>query len=144
MGERCYVTITVRRSDFDRLVAKLCGDREQFMDEALVEECYLGEDYVDLVANEVNWAEWPELEDILRSHGVEYDKVNGEGIEIDPGTSYFRRNVEGEIVEMLFVEERDNGIANFLKNLLTMNSDEMRREIEREYLRIKPFEITAL
>lgn len=146
MGDYCYTRVTVRKEDFGRIVeSRFGGDSEKFLDHIGANDAFFDDHTVDLAVDEANYAEWDELEEILKEERIEYNKDNGDGYDMESGTTYYRINDKGEIEEVVFVDEGNEEWAQFLKHLMSLPSaEEVDKAIWEKYRSIYPVEIKPL
>ncbi len=145
MGDRCSVQVTIRREDFDKLVAKFDGDADEFLDFVCADDCAVDSNYATLDYVEANYANWDELEDLLKEECVEYNKMNSSGSGYDAGVVYFRRNGRGEISEAAYLTESELSLTNFLSKLMTVDDDAwLRAEILMKYRSLIPIDVRPL
>ncbi len=152
MGDRTNVTITVRKEDFDRLVAerfsKEADGRKAFANEVgasfIEEQALPGEErfWMTIEAEEVNYADWEDLQNILRENKIPYDKSWGAGGEYSRGESYVRL-VDGKMQELEFYDE-DSKLVDFLKEVKGLPADEIKEKVMEEYQKQFPWEIEKL
>ena len=99
MGDRTWVNIHIRKSDYDRIVREeFKGNEDKFERDISFEEketSHYGEHIVQFYASEINYAEWGEFEKILKDKEIEFNKDWGDGGEYSAGEAFFR-NVKGK------------------------------------------------
>jgi hypothetical protein len=142
MGDRTNVTITVRRQDYERLLAKEGENDATFRDAIGADEIDHGGDWVSLRGYEINYADWDDLQDILKENLIPYDKTWDAGDNYSAGESYVRL-IDGEMQELEFHEE-EMKLVEFLKDVKDLPADEIKAKVQEEYKRQFPWEIEKL
>src|SRR5208283_2522464 len=104
MGDRTNVTITVPKNDYERLLAKEGEIEATFRDVVGANEIDDDGDWVSRRGYEINYAEWGEVENILKENLIPLDKSWDAGGGFSAGESYVRV-VNGEIQELEFHED---------------------------------------
>lgn len=140
MGDRTTVRITVTKQNYDNLIStKFNGKRKDFEEETLPEytEFFkrgnLG--LVEMTASEINYADWGNLERLLKENKIEYDKSWDEGGNYEAGES-FHRLIDNEMVEFEIYKSRSDEI-DLLKSLLEYKGD-LRTHITERLDQIDP------
>lgn len=142
MGDRTSVTITMRKNDYERLLAEE-GESEATFLKAI------GADTIDddgslIVFNgyEINYADWDELQGLLKENLIPYDKTWEAGGGYTAGESYVRL-VDGKMQELEFYEY-ESKLVEFLKDVKDLPADEIKEKVLEEYNRQFPWEIEKL
>lgn len=143
MGDRTYVTITVRKSDYQRILQKhFNGDEhalEAKFNPSQVEEY---EATVELGAEECNYGEWDELQEFLGENKIEYDKRWEAGGEYVGGNAYFRL-IKGKL-KCVEIYDSENALLKFLEEARKTDPKNLKALIDKKYKDVCPFEITDL
>ena len=142
MGDRTNVTITVPKNDYERLLAKEGEIEATFRDVIGANEIDDDGDWVSRRGYEINYAEWGEVENILKENLIPYDKSWDAGGGFSAGESYVRV-VNGEMQELEFHED-EMKLVEFLKDVKDLPADEIKERVQREYKRLFPWEIEKL
>lgn len=99
MGDRTWVNIHICESDYQRIIQEdFGGDESKFESQVYFEEkadSHYGEGIIMFYASEVNYADWEDLESILKDKKIEYNKDWGDGGEYSAGEAFYR-NIKGE------------------------------------------------
>jgi hypothetical protein len=142
MGDRTCVTVTVRKADYDRLLAEV-GESEETFRKAI------GADTIDhdgklivIRGYEINYADWDELQGLLQKNLIPYDKTWEAGGGYSAGESYLRL-VDGKMQELEFYEY-ESKLVEFLKNLKDLPAEKIKEKVLEEYKRQFPWEIEKL
>jgi hypothetical protein len=143
MGDRTSVTITVRKKDYERLLAKE-GESEANLREAIGADTIDDDDgeWVVFQGYEINYADWNELQDILKENLIPYDKTWGTGDNYSAGESYARL-IDGKMQELEFQED-EMRLVEFLKDLKDLPAEKIKEKVLEEYKRQFPWEIEKL
>lgn len=92
MGDRTTVVIKIRHEDFLK--------HEDFFASYEVGASHIdkesSENTVALTGDDINYAEWSEIESFLQKKKIEYDKWWGSGGDYESGDSYYRTIVKGK------------------------------------------------
>jgi hypothetical protein len=142
MGDRTNVTITVRKTDYERLLAKEGQSKPAFRDAVGADEIDDDGDLVVFRGYEINYADWDDLEDILKENQIPYDKTWDAGGGYSAGESYVRE-FDGEMKELEFYED-ESKLIEFLKAVKDLPADEIKAKVQEEYKRQFPWEIEKL
>jgi len=142
MGDRTNVTITVPKNDYERLLAKEGEIEATFRDVIGANEIDDDGDWVSRRGYEINYAEWGEVENILKENLIPYDKSWDAGGGFSAGESYVRV-VNGEMQELEFHED-EMKLVEFLKDVKDLPADEIKERIQKEYKSQFPWEIEKL
>jgi hypothetical protein len=142
MGDRTSVTITVRRKDYERLLAKEGESESTFRDAIGADTIDDDGDWIVIRGYEINYADWDDLQDILKENLIPYDKTWDAGGNYSAGESYVRL-VNGEMQELEFHEE-EMKLVEFLKDVKDLSADEIKAKVQEEYKRQFPWEIEKL
>ncbi len=142
MGDRTHVTITVRRKDYERLLAEKGENDASFREAIGADEIEDDGDWIVIRGYEINYAEWSEVEDILKKNLIPYDKSWDAGGGFSAGESYVRL-INGEMQELEFHEE-ETQLVQFIKDVKDLSADEIKERVQREYKRLFPWEIEKL
>jgi hypothetical protein len=142
VGDRTSVTITLRKSDFERLLAKNGGTEADFRNTVGADSIDDDGDYIVIRGYEINYAEWGEVEDILKENLIPFDKSWEAGGGFSAGESYVRV-VNGEIQELEFHED-EMRLVEFLQDVKDLPADEIKERVQTEYKRQFPWEIEKL
>lgn len=145
MGDRTTVRITIRKSDYNNL-EKEFGGKDKFEEEVGASEVDDLGDLIDLTAYEVNYANWDELESLLKDRKIEYNKSWDAGSEYDAGDSYVRI-LKGELRE-IEINNTQYEQEMVYKEILTQIKKGDIKKLEKFVLKrlkeIRPFEIVPL
>ena len=142
MGDRTNVTITVRKSDYKRLLAKAGESEAPFRDAIGADTIDDDGDWIVIRGYQINYANWDDLQDVLKENLIPYDKTWDAGDNYTAGESYVRV-VNGEMQELEFHEE-EMKLVEFLKEVKDLPADEIRERVQKEYKRQFPWEIEKL
>jgi hypothetical protein len=142
MGDRTRVTITVRKTDYERMQAQRGDNDATFRDAIGADTTDDDGDYIVIRGYEINYADWSDLQDILKENGIPYDKTWDAGGDYSAGESYIRV-VDGEMKELEFYEYESN-LIEFLKAVKDLPADEIKAKVLEEYQRQFPWEIEKL
>ena len=142
MGDRTTVSITVRRKDYECLLAKE-GECEATFRHAIGADSIDDDgDWISIRCHEVNYADWDDLQDILKENLIPYDKTWDAGDSYSAGESYVRF-VNGEMRELEFQEDEIK-LVEFLKDVKDLPADAIKAKVQEEYKRQFPWEIEKL
>lgn len=142
MGDRTSVKITLRKKDYERLLANR-GESEDVFRTDIGAECIDDDgDLVSIRGYEVDYADWSELQDLLQDNLIPYDKTWDSGDDFSAGES-FVRVVNGEVRELEFYEYESN-LIEFLKAVKDLPADEIKAKVLEEYEKQFPWEIEKL
>ena len=142
MGDRTNVTITVRKTDYERLLAEKGENATTFREAVGADEISDDGDWISIQGYEINYADWADLQDILKENLIPYDKTWDAGGGYSAGESYVRL-VNGEMLELEFQEE-EMKLVEFLKDVKDLPADEIKERVQEEYKRQFPWEIEKL
>lgn len=142
MGDRTSVTITVRKNDFERLLAKEGESETTFRDDIGADTIDEDGDWIVIRGYEINYADWDDLQDILKENLISYDKTWDGGGSYSAGESYVRF-VDGEMKELEFQED-EMRLVEFLKDVKDLPADQIKAKVHEEYKRQFPWEIEKL
>ena len=142
MGDRTSVTITVRKTDYERLLAKEGGTETDFRVTIGADSIEDDGNYIVIRGYEINYAEWGEVEDILKENLIPFDKSWDAGGGYSAGESYVRL-VNGDMLELEFYEG-ESKLVEFLKEVKDLAADEIKERVQREYQQQFPWEIEKL
>ena len=142
MGDRTSVTITVRRKDYMRLLAKDGGTEPDFPDAIGADNIDDDGDWLTIEGHEINYADWGELQDLLKENLIPYDKTWDAGGGYSAGESYVRL-IDGEMQELEF-HEAEMRLVQFLKEVRDLPAEEIKAKVREEYQRQFPWEIEKL
>lgn len=142
MGDRTSVTITVRRKDYERLLAKEGESEDAFRDAIGADSIDDDGGWIVFQGYEINYADWDDLQDILKENVIPYDKTWEAGGGYSAGESFVRL-VDGEMKELEFQED-EMRLVEFLKNVKDLPADEIKARVQEEYKRLFPWEIEKL
>ncbi|GEM_PF-2629090 len=142
MGDSTNVTITIRKIDYERLLAVEGEGEANFREVIGADEIDDDGDWVSLRGYEINYAEWGEVEDILKENLIPYDKSWDAGGGFSAGESYVRV-VDGEMQELEFYED-ESKLVEFLKEVKDLPAEEIKGRCQEEYQRLFPWEIEKL
>ena len=142
MGDRTRVTITIRKKDYERLLAEKGYSEAGFRDVVVADEIEDEGDLIVLHGYEVNYADWDELQDILKEDLIPYDKTWDAGGSYSAGESHVRL-VDGAMQELEFYED-ESKLVGFLKEVKDLSSNEIKARVQEEYKRQFPWEIEKL
>ncbi|MHC1728550.1 MAG: hypothetical protein AB9866_21540 [Syntrophobacteraceae bacterium] len=148
MGDRTHVTIEMRLIDWEWIL------RAEFKDDELAAEREIGADELDwywandcdlvmLYSAECNYANWSELEELLRKHEIEYNKEWGQGGDYGSGNEYVRRLPDGSL-RSVEIYDSEESLAYFVKNLKDGTPDAIKQAVQAKYREIYPFELISL
>src|SRR5208282_6897922 len=85
--------------------------------------------YIVIRGYEINYAEWGEVEDILKENLIPFDKSWDAGGGFSAGESYVRV-VNGEMQELEFHED-EMKLVEFLKDVKDLPADEIKERIQK-------------
>lgn len=128
MGDRTWVNIHIRKSDYQRILREdFEGNEDKFENTVYVEdkdESHYGEHIIMFYQSEVNYAEWSPLESILRDKQIEYNKDWGDGGEYSAGEAFYRL-VKGEYVnfEIYESQQAEVNVLNSLNKVIQEGGD---------------------
>ena len=143
MGDRTYVTIQIRKSDYKSILKNHFENSTKKFNEKFSPTSTEIKDIVTLGAEECNYAEWSELENFLSEHRIEFDKWWAAGGNYEEGNAY-GRNVEGEF-RVIEIEKTEDSVLEFIKVLRAeKDPKEVLKIIDTVYKKISPFEILEL
>jgi hypothetical protein len=142
MGDRTNVTITVRKTDYARLLVERSENDAIFRDAIGADTIDDDGDRVSFHGYEINYADWDELEDLLKENLIFYDKTWDAGGGYSAGESYVRL-VDGEMKELEFQED-EMKLIEFLKEVKDLPAEELKQRVQEEYKRQFPWEIDRL
>lgn len=142
MGDRTSVTITVRRKDYERLLAVKGESEADFRETIGADEIEDDGDWIVIRGYEINYADWDELQDLLKENLISYDKTWDAGGGYSAGESYVRL-VDGEMKELEFQED-EMRLVEFLKEVKDLPAEEIKARVQEEYKRQFPWEIEKL
>lgn len=142
MGDRTTVSITVRKKDYERLLAKEGQNDSSFLHAIGADAVDDDGDWISFRCHEVNYADWDDLQDILKENLIPYDKTWDAGDDYTAGESYVRL-VNGEMRELEFHEE-EMKLVEFLKDLKDLPADAIKAWVQEEYERQFPWDIEKL
>jgi len=145
MGDRTYVEITIHKYYYNQLLSEsFAGDEKKLEEEVGADDIDEGDDLVHFQCHEVNYATWDSLENLLREHNIEFNKLWAAGGDYEAGESW-TRNVNGKYMEH---ELSDKGIAiQTYTNSLVANLDnpeKLKELILKMDAEVNPFEIKPL
>jgi hypothetical protein len=141
MGDRTNVTITVRRKDYDRLLA-VDESEATFRDAIGADTIDDDGDWIVIRGYQINWGDWDDLQDLLKENQIPYDKSWDAGGGYSAGESYVRV-VNGEMQELEFQED-EMKLVEFLKEVKDLPAEEIKAKVQEEYKRQFPWEIEKL
>ncbi len=142
MGDRTNVTITVRKTDYERLLAEKGESEANFREAIGADEIDDDGDWIVIRGYQINWGDWNDLEDLLKENLIPYDKTWDAGDNYSAGESYVRL-INGEMHELEFHEE-EMKLVEFLKDVKDLPADEIKAKVQEEYKRQFPWEIEKL
>ena len=142
MGDRTNVTITVRKTDYERLLAVQGESEATFRDAIAADEIDDDGDWISIRGYEINYADWGDLQDILKENQIPYDKAWDADGGCSAGESYVRV-VNGEMKELEFYEY-ESKLVEFIKAVKDLPADEIKAKVQGEYKRQFPWEIEKL
>ena len=142
MGDRTNVTITLRKSDYERLPAVKGESEANFQETIGADEIEDDGEWIVIRGYEINYADWGDLQDILKENQIPYDKTWDAGGGYSAGESYVRL-VDGEMKELEFYEV-ESKLVEFLKDVKDLPADEIKEKVLEEYKRQFPWEIEKL
>ncbi len=142
MGDRTCVTITVRKVDYERLLAK-SGENEANFKKAMGADTIDNDgDWIVIRGYEINYADWDELQGLLKKNLISYDKTWEAGGDYTAGESYVRL-VDGKMQELEFYEY-ESKLVEFLKDVKDLPADKIKEKVLEEYKNQFPWEIEKL
>lgn len=144
MGDRTYVTVRLRKADYQYLIDKhFGGSEEKFDAEFSPSQTDFFGNVVDIGAEEINYGEWDEFEKFLYENGVEYDKRWEAGGDYSAGSKYFRM-VAGKY-QSVEIYETQEALLSFLQELETeKDPKKLRKKIKDRIKELCPFPIVDL
>ena len=134
MGDRTDVTITLRKGDFEKV-------KEELVEETRNEEIVEDGGIVTITGTEINYGEWPQIEDTLQKNEIEYDRWWGRGGDYDSGTAYYRK-VKGKY-KSFEIYEGEELVSQCLNRLLEESKKDPKKlitVINKEIKKIRPWE----
>lgn len=151
MGDRTWVNIHIRKSDYDRIVREdFEGSEDKFDSEIYVEEkedSHYGDHIIQLYQSEVNYADWNDLESLLKDKQIEYNKDWGDGGEYSAGEAFFRI-VKGKYkgTEIYSSQQSELNVLNELSKLIEESKDikKVKSFINKRIKQYMPFDIEPL
>ncbi len=142
MGDRTCVTITVRKVDYERLLAK-SGENEANFKKAMGADTIDNDgDWIVIRGYEINYADWDELQGLLEENLISYDKTWEAGGDYTAGESYVRL-VDGKMQELEFYDY-ESKLVEFLKDVKDLPADKIKEKVLEEYKNQFPWEIEKL
>jgi hypothetical protein len=142
MGDRTTVSITVRKKDYERLLAKERESATTFIHAIGADSIDDDGDRISIWCHEVNYADWDNLQDILKENLIPYDKTWDAGDDYSAGESYVRL-VNGEMRELEFNED-EMKLVEFLRDVKDLPADAIKAKVQGEYERQFPWDIEKL
>jgi hypothetical protein len=142
VGDRTNVTITLRKSDYERLLAVKGESKANFRETIGADEIDDDGDWISIRGCEINYADWDELQDILKENLIPYDKSWDAGGGYSAGESYVRL-VDEEMKELEFYED-EMKLIQFLKEVKDLPAEKIKQKVLEEYKRQFPWEIEKL
>ncbi len=136
MGDRTQVWITVHKDVYNKLTRVHFKSEDEFLQTMYISNVSEDKNHnIALYAEEINHANWDELEGILQLNKYEYDKEWGDGAEYTAGHEYYRMiNNKYKSFEIYAVSEE---ILTLLKNLL--KNKDLKQAIKKEIKIREPF-----
>ena len=138
MGDRTWVYITIQIGNYKNLLKKY----PDFKDKVGYASMEGYENLIIIKGEEINYANWGELEELLKENKIEYDKSWGAGGEYSSGIAY-GRIINGKF-KILEITDDDMSLLAFLEKVLKLEPQDLLKEIKDEYKRLKHFEPTPL
>ena len=142
MGDRTCVTITMRKNDYERLLAEEGESEETFKKAIGADTIDRDGDSIVIRGDEINYADWDELQDILKEKLIPYDKTWEAGGGYTAGESYVRL-FDGKMKELEFYDY-ESKLIEFLKDVKDLPADEIKEKVLEEYKKQFPWEIEKL
>lgn len=142
MGDRTTVSITVRKTDYERLLAKEGDSETTFLHAIGADSIDDDGDWKTTWCHEVNYADWDDLQDILKENLIPYDKTWDAGDDYSAGESYVRF-VNAEMRELEFHED-ERKLVEFLRDVKDLPADAIKAKVQEEYERQFPWDIEKL
>jgi hypothetical protein len=147
MGDRTWVNIHIRKSDYDRIVREdFEGNEDKFESAIYVEEkddSHYGDHIIQLYASEINYAEWSELESLLKDKQIEFNKDWGDGGEYSAGEAFFRL-VKGKYksVEIYSSQQSELNVLNEIYKMIEDGKDikSVKKAIDKKIKQLMPFD----
>lgn len=137
MGDRVKVTITIRKCDYDNLVAKYDGGVVKFERDVFLSDLDARPSLVHLIAEECNYGDWVELETLLLNRKIEFDKAWEAGAGFSAGKTNFRL-VNGEL-KSITVENETSELAKFVEKCVKCgDAEKVFRMVKKMYTKIYP------
>lgn len=143
MGDRVRVEIKIRKNDFNFLVKKYHKKKGklEFTEEAEINEIEDHDNHVLLIGDEINYAEWSQLENLLHEDRIEYDKSWDWGGGFGPGQSFYR-NIKDKYknFEISEIEAQELTVLKNIKEMLeTKTVTQVKKHIEKVINKKEPF-----
>lgn len=147
MGDRTWVNIHFRESDYKRIVNEdFEGNEDKFANSVYFEEKVTsdyGKHIIMLYASEVNYAEWSELEGILRDKEIEFNKEWGDGGDYSAGEAFYRKvNGKYKSMEIYSSQQSEINVLEELSKVIEEGGDlkKVKSFINKRIKQYKPFE----
>jgi hypothetical protein len=144
MGDRTYVTIKIRRSDFTKHEKLFRSDE---VGASHIEE---EENSITLHGDEINYACWDELEKFLNENEMEYDKRWESGDDYESGNAYARiiKDKKGKLkwkyYEIYNTEETVLETLISLRDLYKTDPKKALSYMNKEIKKLYPFDAKSL
>lgn len=147
MGDRTWVNIHIRKSDYERIIREdFEGNEDKFENAVYIEEkeeSHYGDHIIQLYQSEVNYAEWSELESLLKDKQIEFNKDWGDGGEYSAGEAFFRI-VKGKYrgFEIYNTHQAEVNILVEINKLIEAGKDikNVKKFIDKKIKQYMPFE----
>jgi hypothetical protein len=132
----------MRKNDYERLLAEEGESEETFKKAIGADTIDRDGDSIVIRGDEINYADWDELQDILKEKLIPYDKTWEAGGGYTAGESYVRL-FDGKMQELEFYDY-ESKLVEFLKDVKDLPADKIKEKVLEEYKKQFPWEIEKL
>ena len=140
MGDRTTVNIYLRKGDFKNLIdKKFKGEQASFIKEVGASEVTEHGNMITVAGEEINYADWEELESLLNNNNIDYDKEWYAGGDYEGGWEYVRGEQSFEVTDSY-----KNSILLLEELRQIKDPKKLIEVIEKNYKELKPFEPAPL